>query len=101
MKKLEIIDKIELLKPDLLSDKKSFNEVYFWIKMFVSEVGWHYPLDLIWQYKKIMELDLPKGSTILDAGAGDGMMQFILAGQGYNILSVDFSERKLKYLKNY
>ena len=100
MKRLETTDEIELLKPDLLSDKKSFNEVYFWIKMFVSEVGWHYPLDLIWQYKKILDLDLPKGSTILDAGAGSGMMQFILAGQGYNILSVDFSDRKIPLLQS-
>jgi ubiquinone/menaquinone biosynthesis C-methylase UbiE len=91
---------IELLSTDLLDDKVSFRSVYFWIKIFIAEVGWHYPLDLIWQYKKIKELDLPKGAIIVDAGAGHGMMQFILAGQGYNVLSIDFSSRKLPFLQS-
>lgn len=94
-------NQIELLDTDLLNNKDAINEVYYWIKMFIAEVGWHYPLDLIWQYNKIMALNLPKGSTILDAGAGNGMMQFILAGNGYNIISVDFSGRKLPILQSF
>ncbi len=86
-------DSIHLLDTDLLKDKKSFKQVYHWIRVFAQEVGWHYPLDLIWQYKMVSELNLPKGATIIDAGAGNGLMQFILAGAGYNVLSIDFSNR--------
>ena len=91
-----MFDSIELLDTELLNSKNEFKYIYNWIKLFGSEIGWHYSLDLIWQLKKIEELKLPKGSTILDAGAGYGMMQFILASRGYNIISVDFSQRSNK-----
>lgn len=94
------INAIELLDTNLLNCKKSKNEVYKWIKTFTSIIGWHYPLDLIWQLNKVKELNLPIGSTILDAGAGNGMMQFILAGKGYNIISVDFSSRKIPIIQS-
>lgn len=40
-------------------------------------------------------MKLPLNATIIDAGAGNGIMQFILASIGYNILSVDFNKRKI------
>ncbi|MRR53109.1 MAG: glycosyltransferase [Deltaproteobacteria bacterium] len=54
-------------------------------------LGWHYLLDLIWIIKNISSL--PRGSVVLDAGAGNGLLQFILADMGYRIVSADFSER--------
>ncbi len=100
MMKSIIKDEIELLTPGLLLNKTAKKEIYYWIKMFIAEVGWHYPLDLIWQYEKIMDLNLPKNATILDAGAGNGIMQFVLAGNGYNVISIDFSNRKLPFLQS-
>ena len=101
MMKLIKKDEMEFLSTDLLNDKSAKKEVYYWIKMFVAAVGWHYPLDLIWQYNRIKALNLPKGATILDAGAGYGMMQYILAGNGYNVISVDFLRRKKPFLQSY
>lgn len=86
-------NKIELLDPSLL-DSKEFKIVDYWIKVFKLEIGWHYHLDLVWQLKEIKKLNLAKNDTIIDAGAGLGLMQFILASLGYNILSIDFTQRK-------
>jgi MoaA/NifB/PqqE/SkfB family radical SAM enzyme/SAM-dependent methyltransferase len=58
-------------------------------------IGWHYLLDLIWIIKNVMAL--PRGSVILDAGAGNGLLQFILADMGYRVISADFSERVIPH----
>ncbi len=50
------------------------------------EFGWHYLLDLTW----IISLLGPvKGRRILDAGAGTGVLQWYLAEQGAEVISVD------------
>lgn len=54
------------------------------------KLGWHYLLDLVWI---LNDIDLPKGSVILDAGAGNGLLQFILADRGYKVISADVSNR--------
>jgi len=82
------MDKITLLDTDLLQNEKLFREVIYWKNFFRAQLGWHYVLDLIWKLEKIDLLDLPKGSLIIDAGAGYGLMQYILAGRGFNIISV-------------
>jgi len=86
-------DKIELLDISLLDDKE-FSTIQYWLDVFRAEVGWHYYLDLIWQLKEIKKLQLPSKATIIDAGAGTGMMQFILASLGYNVISIDFNQRR-------
>jgi len=60
---------------------------------FNQGIGWHYYLDLAWMVREIR--GLPKGSLILDAGAGGGggLAQFILAELGYNVISADFASR--------
>lgn len=55
------------------------------------ELGWHYMLDLVWIIEQLRSL--PSGSTILDAGAGGGLLQYILADLGHRIISVDFAPR--------
>lgn len=56
------------------------------------ELGWHYVLDLVWILENLK--CLKPGTLILDAGAGGGLLQFILVELGYRVLSVDFNERK-------
>ncbi len=48
-------------------------------------------LDLVWMIEQVK--NLPKGATILDAGAGGGLLQFILVDLGFNVISVDFAPR--------
>jgi len=88
-------DSLEILSVDLLKEKELFSIFKYWSKCLGIEVGWHYPLDLIWIMKKIKESNIPNGATILDAGAGGGLLQFLLAHLGFNILSIDYAERNI------
>jgi SAM-dependent methyltransferase len=53
-------------------------------------LGWHYLLDWTWI---LTSLGSARGKRILDAGAGEGLLQWYLAGQGAEILSVDRASR--------
>jgi ubiquinone/menaquinone biosynthesis C-methylase UbiE len=55
--------------------------------------GWHYDLDMAWILRNFETANIRPGATILDAGAGFGIFQFLLAGLGYHVISLDFSER--------
>ncbi len=95
-------EKIEILSLDLFQALKEEMHVVESIqKYFNMGIGWHYYLDLAWVANVIK--DLPKGSLLLDAGAGSGLSQFILAELGFNVISVDFANRQfLKHiLKRY
>jgi ubiquinone/menaquinone biosynthesis C-methylase UbiE len=85
---------IELLSASLLRTKQ-FKEFEYWKHALAYEVGWHYPLDIIWILKEIDKMQLSKKSTILDAGGGYGLLQFILASRGHDVISVDFAPRKI------
>lgn len=50
--------------------------------------GWHYKLDLAWAAAEVEEFVKP-GGTVLEAGAGTGLMQWWLADHGVNVISVD------------
>ncbi len=50
------------------------------------EFGWHYLLDLSWVIARLGPLP---GQRILEAGAGTGILQWYLAGQGAEVYSVD------------
>jgi ubiquinone/menaquinone biosynthesis C-methylase UbiE len=54
------------------------------------EFGWHYLLDLTWMIACLGEVT---GKQIMDAGAGTGILQWYLAGQGAQVLSVDRESR--------
>jgi ubiquinone/menaquinone biosynthesis C-methylase UbiE len=84
---------IELLEVGLLDEKEKLTEIDYWLNVFNWPNGWHYDLDVIWTLKHIEALNLPKGATIIDAGAGLGVTQFILAARGYNVISLDFTKR--------
>jgi len=92
--------KIELLDVDLLQDSQTLKDIDRWLNVMNWPNGWHYDLDIIWLLRHIEEMKLPKGATIVDAGAGLGMTQFILASYGYNVISLDFTDRQIpKYSK--
>ena len=86
---------IELLDISLLENQKILDEIDHWLAIFNWPNGWHYDLDLIWILTHLEKLKVPPGATILDAGGGLGMMQFILASRGYNVISLDFAKRQI------
>ena len=95
-------ERIEILSLDLFKTHElEMNLIDQFQKTFNSDLGWHYYLDLAWTIREITRL--PKGSLVLDAGAGSGALQFMLSDLGYNIISVDFMDRSFssKYLQHY
>ena len=50
------------------------------------ELGWHYLLDLTWMLTNLGPVD---GRHIMDAGAGMGLLRWVLAEQGAEVVSVD------------
>ena len=87
------MDKIEILGLDLFDTLKDQVEMVERVKQtFNMGIGWHYYLDLAWIVNNVREL--PPGSLLLDAGAGTGLLQFLLAELGYNVISVDFANRQ-------
>lgn len=45
--------------------------------------------------KRVDELKLPKGVTVLDAGCGDGNVTFPLERRGYTVTAIDFGDAVL------
>jgi len=101
--KVEIIkEKIEILGLDLFeTHREEMDIVAFFQEYFGHVLGWHYYLDLAWIIRHVKSL--PRGALLLDAGAGSGLLQFILAELGYNVISADFADRNFpqKYIKRY
>jgi ubiquinone/menaquinone biosynthesis C-methylase UbiE len=89
---------VQFLVPDLLNDQQKLNEIDHWAKVMNRPQGWHYDLDVIWILQELEKAGIKKGDTVMDAGAGMGVMQFVLAGRGYNVISLDFSARVLPKL---
>lgn len=87
-----ISDRIELLDVGILENQAASIE---WIKQKSQEfnigIGWHYWLDLAWVLEYLGD---PQAKRILDAGAGHGVLQFMLAERGAEILSVDLNSRR-------
>jgi len=90
---ININNEIKLLEVSLLDDKKKLKEISYWLKVLNRPNGWHYDLDIIWVLKELDKANILPGSTIIDAGAGQGIMQYLLAARGYNVISLDFSPR--------
>ena len=83
---------LEILPPDLIEEfPHTVREVDLLAKRLGHEWGWHYLLDIVWI---LSNLDVPPGGTILDAGAGNGLLQFALAARGYHVISVDVVDRR-------
>ncbi|MBZ0220843.1 MAG: methyltransferase domain-containing protein [Candidatus Methylomirabilis sp.] len=87
-------NRIELLDTSLIENREKLALIDRWKKVLDLEIGWHYDLDIIWALREVERLGLKKGALVMDAGAGNGLLQFLLAVSGYNVLSVDFAGRK-------
>lgn len=84
-------DRLEILSTNLLEQYRSqATELKAVAKSVRQEFGWHYLLDLIWI---INQLDLDALETVMDAGAGLGVLQWFLASKGIKIISVDRIDR--------
>jgi ubiquinone/menaquinone biosynthesis C-methylase UbiE len=80
-------EKIEILSVELLDEYRlQVNGLKRLARALNLEFGWHYLLDLTWI---LGQLGPVKGKRILDAGAGTGMMQWYLAQEGAEVISVD------------
>jgi SAM-dependent methyltransferase len=84
-------EKIEILPVQLLdSEKLRVTELKDLARRLNLEFGWHYLLDLVWI---LGGLDTGADQRIMDAGAGIGVMQWYLAEQGVQVVSVDRDSR--------
>ncbi len=89
-------DRLELLSPSLIDQfPETVREIDLLCRRLHMEIGWHYILDITWILE---QLDAQLYGTILDAGAGLGALQFVLAQRGCNIISVDFSRRSIPFM---
>jgi len=81
-------DKIEILNVDALEENRVLaDELYAFAARWGIELGWHYILDLMWILTELGPIQ--PGMTILDAGAGFGLIQWWLAEHGARVISVD------------
>jgi len=87
------MNRIELFKEEFIEENKDLAlEVLAASSRMGIKLGWHYLLDLIWILKNI---NCPKGSIVLDAGAGNGLLQFMLTDRGYKVISADVFNRSI------
>lgn len=90
-------DSIELLSESLITENPMLAVEALAVSSKCSiPLGWHYLLDIIWVLKNIEnnESDINKKDvSILEVGAGGGVLQFILASYGYKVISADIAPR--------
>jgi 2-polyprenyl-3-methyl-5-hydroxy-6-metoxy-1,4-benzoquinol methylase len=80
-------EKIELLSVALLEQyRQQVADLRKLARSLRLELGWHYLLDITWI---LGELGPLQGKRILDAGAGTGLLQWFLAQNGAEVISVD------------
>jgi SAM-dependent methyltransferase len=92
-----MMSNIEILSVDLLDQNRSqVKQLKRLARSLGLEFGWHYLLDLTWILKQLEQVGFPEKSAslyVMDAGAGTGILQWYLAEQGVQVLSVDRGER--------
>jgi len=82
---------IELLHTGLLEEHRGLvGKLRFLSENLDIPLGWHYMLDLVWILARAGEV---ADRTILDAGAGWGLLQWALAERGSLVISVDRNNR--------
>lgn len=87
------IDRIEILPVRLLETERSMHDdLRRFARSLKLEFGWHYLLDLIWILSLIESVEQ---QTIIDAGAGTGIMQWYIATRGARVISVDRESRTM------
>ncbi len=95
-------EEIKLLPVSLLDQhRRQVEELKSLAQSLGIGLGWHYLLDWTWMLSSLGEV---RGKHILDAGAGEGLLQWYLAGRGAKIISVDRTSRaelSLRYRARY
>jgi SAM-dependent methyltransferase len=90
-------DELEILSVRLLDDHRpTISAITRLARKLRIGLGWHYLLDLAWMLARI---DVERGSWILDAGAGRGILQWYLCESGMRIISVDRNSRAVLPLR--
>ena len=85
-------EKIEILSPTILVDEKlNIDDLKLLANSLGLEFGWHYLLDISWILSQLNSID---SMRILDAGAGTGVLQWYLAENGAEVMSVDRASRE-------
>jgi ubiquinone/menaquinone biosynthesis C-methylase UbiE len=88
----EADDGLELLSVDLLErHRPTVEQLRALAQRLGIGLGWHYLLDLAWAVDR---LEAVPGATVLDAGAGTGVIQWYLADMGCTVISVDRVSRR-------
>lgn len=87
-------DRIEILGEELIERFPELTcEVLAGSARLGIPLGWHYVLDLVWILSRL-EIAVP--ARILDAGAGYGLLQFLLADRGFDVVSADVLARRTR-----
>lgn len=82
---------IEILSVELLDQHRTLvEELRRQARPLGIEFGWHYLLDLTWIISRLGPVE---GKQLIDAGAGTGMLQWYLAHEGAEVISVDRMSR--------
>lgn len=83
--------RLEILSTELLDQQRMVvTDLRQLAKRLRLDFGWHYLLDLTWIISNLGQVE---GKTIMDAGAGVGVLQWYLAGKGSRVISVDRMSR--------
>ena len=97
-----MIDRLELLPVTLLdSERERVDALKTLASQLKLEFGWHYLLDITWILRNVKQIH---DRTIIDAGAGTGLVQWYLAEHGANVISVDRESREhlaMKFRRRY
>lgn len=81
------MDRLEILPVSLLIDERPrVRALQRLARRLNLEFGWHYLLDLTWILRHLGNVD---GKSIMDAGAGTGILQWYLADKAAEVISVD------------
>lgn len=84
---LQPANRIEILTTNLLEQHRPLvEELRLLADKLSLDFGWHYLLDFAWI---IQNLGPVSGKTIIDAGAGTGVLQWYLAEHGAQVISID------------
>lgn len=86
------MNQIQLLSPSILDERADLlDQMREVVTTLRTPRGWHYYIDLCWVAQTLAP---GPGLEVLDAGAGNGVLQWWLAAQGAQVLSVDGQARR-------
>ena len=97
---MKVEEGVSLLDVGLLDRRDIGREVDRVVTGLGTSLGWHYRLDLAWILSVLEASGIPKHARIADAGAGNGVLQFLVAERGFDVLSIDYAERHINRLQH-